>query len=223
MFQYVWLHVTQCIQPWYSVCRYLVQKTRIQAVSYSVQFSSVDFWTQAAKAASVSRSWYVYEANRSYGSISWSYRQGWSFQCLSNSRLNELTSFAITTSSGSLFHTWPTLAVKKFFRRLSLAPLMKMFLLCPLVCSLPLDVMGITSLSYIPAIILKISIMSPSRRLTTNVGRPVLFRRSEYYRCFRSGTCFVALLCTLSNSVISVFLYGAHTATAVSWVVVLDF
>ena len=42
------------------------------------------------------------------------------------------------------------------------------------------------------------------------------FRRSEYSRCFRSGTCFVALLCTLSNSAISVFLYGAHTATDVS-------
>ena len=127
-----------------------------------------------------------------------------------------MTSFAITTSSGSLFHTWPTLTVKKFFRRLSLAPLMKIFLWCPLVCSLPLGIVGVTSLSYIPAIILKISIMSPLRRLNTNVGRPIFSRRSEYSRCFRSGTCFVALLCILSNSAISVFLYGAHTATDVS-------
>ena len=101
------------------------------------------------------------------------------------------------------------LTVKKFFRRLSL------FLWCPLVWSLPLGVVWATSFSYILAIILKLSIMSPLRRLNNNVGSPIFYRRYEYFRCFRSGTCFVALLCTLSNSVMPV-LYGAHTGTDVS-------
>ena len=123
--------------------------------------------------------------------------------------------FCITTSPGSLFHTWPTLTVKKLFRRLSPAPLMILFLWCPLVCSLPLGIMEVTSSSYIPAMILKISIVSPLKRLNTNVGRPIFFRHSLYSRCFRPGTCFVALLCTLSNSIISVLSYGAHSVTDV--------
>ena len=84
-----------------------------------------------------------------------------------------MTSFAITTSSGSLFHTWPTLTVKKSVRRLSLAPLMKIFLRCLLACSFPFGIVGVTSFSYIAAIILKISTMSPLRSLNTNVGRPI--------------------------------------------------
>ena len=72
---------------------YVTRSQLIHEISQRLrfQFSSVDYWTQAVRAASVSRSSYVYEANRSYGYILWSYRQGWSFQCLSNSRLNALT------------------------------------------------------------------------------------------------------------------------------------
>ena len=82
------------------------------------------------------------------------------------------------------------LSILLAFVRGSLAPLMQNALWCPLVCLLPLGIVGVTSLSYIPAIILKISIMSSLMHLNNNIGRPIVFRCSEYSRCFRLGTCF---------------------------------
>ena len=82
------------------------------------------------------------------------------------------------------------LSILLAFVRGSLAPLMQNALWCPLVCLLPLGIVGVTSLSYIPVIVLKISIMSSLRHLNNNIGRPIVFRCSEYSRCFRLGTCF---------------------------------
>ena len=92
---------------------------------------------------------YVYDMFL-YGLWLKSYLLGWDFQCLSRAFLNVSTSLAFTNSSGSSFHIVAILSVKKYLRRFSLLPLLKIFLLWPLVLVVPLGNVGATSSSYVP-------------------------------------------------------------------------
>ena len=69
---------------------------------------------------------------------------------------------------------------------------------------------------YIPAIILEIAIMFPQRRLNTNVGRPIFSSVPNIPDVAGQALALWLSFVPLSNSAISVFLYGAHTAPDVS-------
>ena len=100
---------------------------------------------------------------------------------------------------------------------------MKNFLWCPLVYSLPLGIVGVTPLSYIPAMFLKMSIMSPLRRLNTNVGRPILLDVPNIPDV--SGQA-LALWLSFVPFLIRLYLssYMAPVQLLMSrWVIVLDF
>ena len=103
-----------------------------------------------------------------------------------------------------------TRRVKKYFLIFSLLPLLKIFLVWPLVVEFPFGSLGPTSSSYIPARILYVSIMSPLSLLKVRLGRPSRRSLSSYSSWLYPGICLVALLWTDSISSMSCFLYGIH-------------
>ena len=74
----------------------------------------------------------------------------------------------------------------------------------------------VTLLSYIPVVILNVSIMSPFTRLYFNVGNLKFLNLSSYSIFFICGSILVARLCTFSIELISFFLYGDQTLLAFS-------
>ena len=78
-----------------------------------------------------------------YGLWLKSYLLGWCFQCLSRAFLKVSTSLAFTNFSGSSFHIVAIRSVKKYLRRFSLLPLLKIFLLWPLSWMCPWEMLGL--------------------------------------------------------------------------------
>lgn len=119
---------------------------------------------------------------------------------LSSLFLKLLTEGAVTTSSGREFQMGVTLLIKKYFLRSYFTHWVANLNLFPLVV---VEVENLNStdvdLSYMPVIILKISIKSPLTLLNLKVGSPNLISLSLYVSFFNLGINFVALLCTFSS------------------------
>ena len=130
---------------------------------------------------------------------------------------------ASTTSSGRLFHRSTTRLLKNFLYFSVLVLFLKIFRWWPLSTpsSLPTTSLLIwkkypgSTLSK-PWMILNVSIMSPLFLLSSRVVRPSLSNLSSYGRCLNAGTSFVALLCTCSNTFISLTRVGAQACTQYS-------